>query len=194
MFERRSLNWKMRMAFTVSAISLAIVGYFSFKGLNEVQQKYAHVADVNLPNSMLVESMKSSSDKAMSLMIQSAIVGNDEKEVKRLRGRYDDTMAKFDNAIAEYQKVIFSSEERAVYDVMMNNWQTVLADLNKGRELAVVSDPTQKHLFQEFYMSTKSKMLVFNSIKILMTYLFFTKKTLQNGLVVLRQVTILHKI
>ncbi len=79
MFEKRSLNWKMRAAFSVSALSLAIVGFFSYKGLQEVETKYEHVANVNLPGAILVEEMKGTSDKVMSLMIQSALIGNDEK-------------------------------------------------------------------------------------------------------------------
>ena len=157
MFEKRSLNWKMRMAFTVSAVSLAVVGYCSFYGLQQVEQKYEHVANVNLPNSLLVETMKSSSDKAMSLMIQSAIIGNDEKELKRLSGRYEDTIKKFDEAVAEYKKVPFAPGEAEIFHKMMKTWETVSVDLNKGRDLAMIAAPEQKYKFQEFYMSTKVK-------------------------------------
>ena len=176
MFEKRSLNWKMRMAFTVSAVSLAVVSYSSFHGLQEVEEKYEHVANINLPNSMLVESMKSSSDKAMSLMIQSAIIGNDEKEIKRLRGRYDDTMKKFDEAVAEYQKTPFAPGEADIFNKMLATWQTVLVDLEKGRELAVITTPEQKYHFQEFYMSTKVKDARFQFYKDLDELLEFHKK------------------
>lgn len=176
MFEKKSLNWKMRMAFSASALSLAVVGFASYKGLQQVEEKYEHVANINLPNSLLVEAMKSSSDKVMSLMIQSALVGNSEKEMKRLSGRFDETMKKFTDADEEYQKVPFAPGEGEIYKKMHQSWAIVLKDLKTGREMAQTLKPEEKHKFQEFYMSDAVKDARFKFYKDIDELLAFHKK------------------
>ena len=175
MLEKRSLNWKMQAAFTVSAICLAAVGYFSYRALENVGEKYEHVANINLPNAILVEELKGTSDKAMSLMIQSSIVGNSEKEMKRLAGRFEETMKSYNESDAEYKKVPFVPGEAELYNKMNDTWSIVLTHLKKGRELAALTKPEEKHLFGEFYMSKEVKDARFQYYKDLGALLDFQK-------------------
>lgn len=175
MLGKRSLNWKMQAAFSVSAICLAAVGYISYVGLKNVEEKYEHVAGINLPNAILVEEMKGNSDKAMSLIIQSAIIGNSEKEMKRLAGRYEDTIKIFNEANAEYKKVPFVPGEAELYKNVEDAWAIVSAHLKKGRELAALTKPEEKHLFQAFYMSAEVKDARFKFYKELGILLEFQK-------------------
>lgn len=176
MFENRSLNWKMRAAFSVSAFCLVVVGYFSYKGLEEVKEKYEHVALINLPNAILVEELKATSDKVMSLMIQSALVGNSEKEMKRLAGRFDETLKKYNETDEAYKKVPFVEGEAEVYNKVDAAWKVLKADLDHGRVLAATTKPEEKHLFQQFYMSEKVKDARFHYYKVLEELLEFQKK------------------
>lgn len=175
MFEKRSLNWKMRAAFCVSAFCLVIVGFFSYRGLQEVKEKYEHVANINLPNAIYLEELKGTSDKAMSLMIQSTLEGNDEKEIKRLSGRFEDTIEQFNKVVEDYNKAPFVDGEGALRDKMMATWKIVYADILKGRELAVLRKPEDRHLFQKFYMSKEVKDARFQFYKDLGELLDFQK-------------------
>lgn len=175
MFEKRSLNWKMRAAFSVSALCLLIVGFFSFRGLQEVNAKYEHVANVNLPNVTYLEELKGTSDKAMSLLIQSTLEGNSEKEMKRLAGRYEDTMKQFNEINEAYSKVPFVEGEAELYEKMMATWKVLLVHLEKGRELAKLKKPEEKHLFQNYYMSDEVKDTRFKFYKDLGELLEFQK-------------------
>ncbi|MEA9357718.1 methyl-accepting chemotaxis protein [Bacteriovorax sp. PP10] len=175
MFEKRSLNWKMRAAFCVSALCLAVVGFFSYQGLQEVKEKYEHVSNINLPNAIYLEELKGISDKAMSLMIQSTLEGNDEKEIKRLAGRFEDTMKQFNAVVADYEKAPFVEGEGPLRDKMMATWKLVNADIAKGRELALLKKPEERHLFQKFYMSTEVKDARFKFYKDLGELLEFQK-------------------
>ena len=175
MFEKRSLNWKMRAAFIVSALCLAIVGFFSYRGLKEVNEKYEHVAKINMPNAIFLEELKGTSDKAMSLMIQSTLEGNSEKEMKRLEGRYEDTMKQFNEVLQEYEKVTFVDGEAALHDEMVASWKIVLGHIEHARKLAVLKGPGEKHLFQEYYMSTEVKDARFKFYKDLGELLKFQK-------------------
>ena len=175
MFEKRSLNWKMRAAFTVSAVSLAVVGYFSYQGLQHVSEKYEHVANINLPNAIILEEMKGTSDKVMSLMIQSALVGNNEKEMKRLAGRFDETLKLYHELDDEYRKAEFVPGEHELYEKVDKTWQKLESDLKKGRELAQTQKAEDKHLFQEYYMSESVKGTRFEYYKVLGELLDFQK-------------------
>lgn len=175
MFEKRSLNWKMRAAFTVSASCLVVVGYFSYQGLKDVSAKYEHVANINLPNAIFLEELKGTSDKAMSLMIQSTLEGNNEKEMKRLEGRFEDTMKQFDEVAADYGKVPFVEGEGPLHDKMMATWKVVFGHIQHARKLAVLRSPAERHLFQEYYMSKEVKDARFQFYKDLGELLDFQK-------------------
>ncbi len=151
MLEKKSLNWKMRAAFTLSALSLAFVGYLSYRGLKVVSSKYEHVSEVNLPNAILVEEMKGYSDKTMSLLIQMGLPANTQKEMDRLNKRFEETLALYEKANVEYQKETFVEGEAEIYKKVDESWKAVLADLKSGRDLLQTNTPESKVKFSELY-------------------------------------------
>lgn len=161
MFENKSLNWKMRAAFTLSAFCLAVVGTFSYRGLQEVGEKYEHVANINLPNAILVEEMKGHSDKTMSLLIQMALMGNSPKEIERLQGRYDETLKEYFKVVEDYKKVPFVPGEAELFADVEAKWKIVYAGMEKSYPLALLQKPEEKQLFTDHYGTYRSDRTTF---------------------------------
>ncbi len=96
--------------------------------------------------------------------------------MKRLAGRFEETLKIYHEADEAYKKVEFAPGEKELYDKVDSAWKKLEVDLFKGRELARSQKPEEKHLFQQFYMSKEVKDARFDYYKVLGELLDFQKE------------------
>lgn len=159
MLRRWSLNWKMRTAFGFLGICLMGTGAVGISSANRLSESYGHITDVNFPKSLLASDLKITSEKAMSLILQMNQPGNVEKEIKRLQGRVDETLAQHAVVNQSYMDLAMNAEERALYDAMMQKWTPLLARLRTSAQLAASLAPEDKlRMAQEYATADYLKM------------------------------------
>jgi len=151
MFNRFSLNAKMRFVFFMCAIMLAFVGALSHYALDQVSSDYEHVSQVNLPKALLAEEMKNFSDKSLSLLLQINTPGNSEKEITRLAKKLQDTLGMYDEVEKDYAQSPFVDGEKEIYQKVVADWDELQKYVEKALPFAMSTNAEEKLKFGQIY-------------------------------------------
>lgn len=106
------------------AVALIIVGLTGYVALNLVSKNYSHVAEVNLPNSILLLRMSNATGNSIRQMVRLGYPDLPEKEINSLAEKFAEAKAKYDEADKEYQAVPFVEGEAERYEKLAAGWKS----------------------------------------------------------------------
>lgn len=116
---------KARLALICGFLSVALIavggtGYFA---LNRVSADYRHVAEINLPNAMLLQGMSGATGDSIRQMIRLGYADLAAKELDNLSERFDEAAKRYKDIDSEYQKVPFVEGEAELYNKVSEGWR-----------------------------------------------------------------------
>jgi methyl-accepting chemotaxis protein len=125
MFKNKSLNFKLRASFGCLILLLLFIGGVNIQMLKKTSSEYEHVTKINLPNSILLKNLDSSSREILRRMLQYTINGNEEKDFERIDKTIVEQLETYEKARIAYEAVPFVEGEAELYKVVDDNWQAM---------------------------------------------------------------------
>lgn len=156
MFKSLSLKSKLLLSFAFSSFLLLLVGGLNYKSLEEVVFDYKHVAEINLPNSILLSEMNH------QVMVMSQIIsvvgmpGVSEAEKKQLISDYQKAQKVFDDITKKYMSVPFQDGEDMIWSRFESSYKE-FQDVSAG----VLKSFNDSSFDQQKYMN-----IVFGDLKV----------------------------
>ncbi|MGE3759118.1 MAG: MCP four helix bundle domain-containing protein, partial [Pseudobdellovibrionaceae bacterium] len=84
MTKKLSLSTKLISMFALSSILLLVVGLIGTYSVKKVSEEYSHIAEINMPNSVLILEMRLAMNDSLRTLLQLSIPGNGPDEIERL--------------------------------------------------------------------------------------------------------------
>lgn len=151
MFKNRSLNFKLRLSFAIILLILVFVGGIGSYYLKKTTEEFDHVASINLPNSILLGKLDSSSREILRRLLQYTIRGNDEKDFKRIDDSIIENLKIYEEARLKYEAVPFVEGEAALYENVSSNWKKMLPFFQDMPQYAKSSKEEDQIKFSKIY-------------------------------------------
>lgn len=172
MFKNRSLNFKLRFSFAILILFLIGVGVIGIRSLKQVSASYGHVAKINLPNTISLATMDSSSREILRRILQFNLEGNTAEDLERIEKSIKDNLKEFQTEVAAQKTENFSDEEKALFSKMNNEWTTLSGFFEPVIALAKNKDEGSRIKFSEMYRGQmkKSRDGFFENLKKLIQY------------------------
>lgn len=157
MWQKSSLNFKLRFSFGIIAFILFIVGSLNIFFLNKTVDTFHHVSEINLGNAITLGAMDSASNIIQRSLLQMGM-SNDEKTIAEMEERIKFFYQEFDKHQKHYEGIPFVEGEAALYDELKASWDELKAELLKLQVLAKdPSDEAIKNFSAGFNLGIKDK-------------------------------------
>lgn len=122
----KTLRARLALICGLLSLALCIVGITGFVSLKTVSSTYEHVAQVNLPNALLLQQMSLATGNSIRQIIRLGFSGLPDKEIEYLAGRFNDYAKKYEESDARYKAAPFAEGEQALYQPVAQHWQETL--------------------------------------------------------------------
>lgn len=136
----QTLKARLVLICVVLSVALVVVGGTGYLALNRVSKYYSHIADVNLPNAILLLRMSNATGNSIRQMVRLGYPNLPEKEIEVLGEKFSEQVAKYDEADKEYQAVPFVEGEAELYEKVSAGWKASTEIAKKMKELRLQND------------------------------------------------------
>lgn len=109
---------------------MLLVGGLGYGTLQRVVGYYSHIADINLPNVLLLADMSHHLQEGQMLS-ELIIIADSEEEAKKYSAEIKDIVVEFAKTDNEYQSVPFTEGEGEIYKPMIAAWQEWVEQFGK---------------------------------------------------------------
>lgn len=157
MFSNRSLNFKLRISFSLIIVFLVIVGFISFRSLNSVIEDYDHVAKINLKHVTSLSTMDTSSREVFRRVLQYTLVGNTTEDMARIDKAIAENRKKYEEESKLRDGLDLSEDEKKLYSVLDENWNQLAPMFDQAISLAKEKDEASRAKFSEIYRGQMKK-------------------------------------
>jgi methyl-accepting chemotaxis protein len=147
-----SLKGKLlAMSFTLAVVVVAIgfTGIFALRGVDE---KYAHVAAINLPNQERLGEMMFAASETGRYIARIMNPKAPAAYVSQTLGELADVIKRYETADKAYGEVPFVEGEQQLYDAVSSTWKTYAAHLDAARQLWNAGDAASKDKFHDLLL------------------------------------------
>lgn len=151
MWNRLSLNLKLRLSFGVIAVILVFVGAMGIFYLNKTVNTFHHVSEINLSNAITLGTLDNSANLIQQNLLQMGM-SEDPNEIKALNDKISDLYKHFDEHQKVYEGIPFVEGEDALYNELKTSWDELKAELLKLQELAKDPSPEAIKKFSNGYL------------------------------------------
>ncbi|MCK6596627.1 MAG: MCP four helix bundle domain-containing protein, partial [Bacteriovoracaceae bacterium] len=141
MWQRSSLNFKLRFSFGIIAFILFIVGSLNIFFLNKTVDTFHHVSEINLGNAITLGSMDTATNIIQRSLLQMGM-SNDEKTIAEMEERIKFFYQEFDRHQKHYEGIPFVPGEDELYTELKTSWDELKVELLKLQVLA--KDPSEE--------------------------------------------------
>lgn len=121
MWERLSLNLKLRISFGIVALLLICVGIVSTIYLNNTVKTFQHVSKISLPNVITIGELDSTANRIQLSLLQMGL-SNNPQEIKLLDERIKALMTSFEETQKKYESIPFVKGEEVLYKEFKTTW------------------------------------------------------------------------
>lgn len=152
-FSKYSFRTKLMIAFVFCSVCMMVVGGTGFYGLKKTGETYSHIAQVNLPNSMILAEMAIAlREMAIST---SLVIGTHlgAAEAKEEREAFEAAVVNFEKAMKSYEEIPFIEGEEEKYALVQKAWQTYQKVGRRILELTGTGNPADEKLRDELGMT-----------------------------------------
>jgi methyl-accepting chemotaxis protein len=135
MFKNLKLGVRLFGAFAIVLLLMCSAGGYAISQLAAVNASTVDLATNYMPSVRASLTMKADINRLRSLQFR-YVVANTPGELAEVEKLFDGTTASIRKGVADYEKLVATPEERALYDVLRKEWEGYAADLAKFAPLA----------------------------------------------------------
>lgn len=137
-------NWKVGTRIAVGfgavvVIALAI-GLFAISKVNTIGHAASDVTDNSLPSVYLIGQVENNVQTEMSLLLQH-VASNDKQEMANIESEIQDLSANSAQLRTDYEKLIASDSERALYETLTTNRSAFKEQFNETLKVSRIGTP-----------------------------------------------------
>ena len=122
-----SLRSKLLGSYAVCTALLLGVGAIGFYGVRSSSDNYAHIANVNLPNTLFLTRMRTGRlDMNVAVALQYAVHAT-AAELAKSKEMTDSGVKKFDTAAKGYEELPWAAGEEAIWHEVKKSWEPLKA-------------------------------------------------------------------
>ncbi|MGE0632237.1 MAG: methyl-accepting chemotaxis protein [Pseudobdellovibrionaceae bacterium] len=157
MTKKLSLSTKLISMFALSSILLLVVGLIGTYSVKKVSEEYSHIAEINMPNSVLILEMRLAMNDSLRTLLQLSIPGNGPDEIERLSKNIKKFSDEYRETDKKYQAVEFAPGEDAVYNKANEAYKIVQNHIDANLSLAASPSPADRAAFADNFRGDFSK-------------------------------------